>query len=200
MFYYINKNLSLPYISFETELLKECFNIGTTIEDFEKGYYVKLNEAQIKFAKENPNASSIEIFKMQLMEVVVNEPLIEEVKQSKIQEITLHDNSNIVNNFKINGIINAWFTVAERNNYCASINAAKTVGLETLTFFVGNTKLEISTAMAEIMLAQIQLYADQCFIVTKQHIINVETLTSIEDINNYDYTVGYPEQLNFQLD
>ena len=49
------------------------------------------------------------------------------------------------------------------------------------------------------MLAAIQLYADQCFIKTKQHEAAIKALATIEDINNYDYTVGYPTKLNFTL-
>jgi hypothetical protein len=197
MFYYIHKDLLTNYIILEEELDVDNYLIGTTMEEFYKNYYIQLNEEQIKFLEENPSASAVEIFNMELTPIA--EPTLEEVKLNKVKEIDVYDNSIAVNNFKINDSINTWFTVAERNNYCASINAAKTVGLDTLSFFVGDIKLEIGTAMAEGMLAQIQLYADACFIVTKQHKMNVEALTTIEEVNNYDYTIGYPEQLNFQL-
>ena len=49
------------------------------------------------------------------------------------------------------------------------------------------------------MLAQIQLYADQCFIVTKQHKAAVEALDSIEAVDNYDVTAGYPTKLTFNV-
>lgn len=198
MFYYIQKNLPVSYIGFKEELQKTSYKISEKYEDFEKGFYIILTDEQVSFAKENTDATPFEIFQMELTSVE-SEISLPFVKEIKINEISKYDESNAVNNFKINGVINAWFTVSERNNYSASINAAKTVGLEKLTFFVGDIKLEISTAMAELMLAQIQLYADQCFIVTKQHKINVEALTTIEEVENYDYKVGYPEQLNFQL-
>lgn len=196
MFYYIHKDLLTNHIILEDELDVDNYLIGTTLEEFYKNYYIQLNEEQIKFLEEHPTASAEEIYNMKL---IIIEPTLEEVKLNKVKEIDVYDNSIAVNNFKINDNINAWFTVAERNNYCASINAAKTVGLDTLSFFVGDIKLEIGTAMAESMLSQIQLYADACFIVTKQHKLIVDGLTTIEEVNNYDYTVGYPEQLNFQL-
>lgn len=199
MFYYIQKNLPKNYLVYKTEMSTTNRTMGATLEDFENGCYILLNEEQVAFAIAHPYASSIEIFNMELTPVVETKLTLEEIKANKIQEINNYDNSEFVNNFKINDVINAWFTVSERNNYSSSIAAAKTVGMEKLTFFVGDVKLEIATAMAELMLAQIQLYADQCFIVTKQHKINVEALSTIEEVNNYDYTVGYPEQLNFQL-
>ena len=59
--------------------------------------------------------------------------------------------------------------------------------------------LQISTVMAEQMLAQIQLYADSCYIVTMQHKSAVEALDTIEEVDNYDYRDGYPSRLNFNL-
>lgn len=196
MFYYIHKDLLSNHIILEDELDMDNYLIGTTLEEFYKNYYIQLNEEQIKFLEEHPSASAEEIYNMKL---IIIEPTLDDIKEIKKNEIHMYDNSSNVNNFTINDSINAWFTVAERNNYYASINAAKTVGLDTLSFFVGDVKLEIGTAMAESMLSQIQLYADACFIVTKQHKLNVDGLTTIEEVNNYDYTVGYPEQLNFQL-
>lgn len=198
MFYYIQKNLPKNYLVYKTEMKTTNRTFGSTLEDYKNGCYILLNDEQIAFALANPNASAIEILNMELTPTPTL--TLAEVKELKIQEINNYDNSESVNNFKINDVINAWFTVAERNNYCASINAAKTVGLDILSFFINDIKLEIGTAQAEGMLAQIQLYADQCFIVTKQHKINVEALTNIDDVKNYDYKVGYPEQLNFQLD
>lgn len=52
---------------------------------------------------------------------------------------------------------------------------------------------------AEKMLAAIQLYADACFLATKQHELIINNMTEIEDVDNYDFTVGYPEKLNFNV-
>ncbi len=53
--------------------------------------------------------------------------------------------------------------------------------------------------MAKMALAQIQLYADRCYIVTETHKAEVNALDSIEAIDNYDITSGYPEKLNFTI-
>jgi hypothetical protein len=54
--------------------------------------------------------------------------------------------------------------------------------------------------MAEMALAQIQIYADRCYIVTETHKSDVNSFENIEDVDNYDITAGYPEKLNFNLE
>lgn len=66
-----------------------------------------------------------------------------------------------------NKTIEGWFTANERSNYRASIDAAKLLELDNISFYVGTTAITIPTLLAERFLALIQLYADQCFMVTK---------------------------------
>jgi hypothetical protein len=114
-----------------------------------------------------------------------------------IQKIDDYDSSENVNGFKINGQEAGWFTPEERSNYRSSIDAAKLLGVETLSLFIGDNLIEVTPTQGEYMLAQIQLYADQCFIVTKEHKIAVEALDDVEAIDAFQYTEGYPEQVDF---
>jgi hypothetical protein len=107
-----------------------------------------------------------------------------------------------VNGFNIiNGedTIIAWLTPSERANYRSSIDAAELVGVENLQLYVGEMPVTLPTQSAKMMLAQIQLYADQCFIVTKQHIAAVAALETIEAVDAYDNTVDYPSKPEFNL-
>jgi hypothetical protein len=47
------------------------------------------------------------------------------------------------------------------------------------------------------MLHQIESYARDCFDKTNEHKAAVMAKRSINTVRNYDYTVGYPEKLNF---
>ena len=47
------------------------------------------------------------------------------------------------------------------------------------------------------MLNALELYALNCYNVTQSHISAVKALQTIEEIENYDYTVGYPVKLSF---
>lgn len=49
------------------------------------------------------------------------------------------------------------------------------------------------------MLSQIELYALECYNVTERHKAEINKLEEIEEIEAYDYTVGYPEKLRFEL-
>lgn len=195
---YIKYDVPKHYITLEEELTEELFtNLGSTYEDYLDNKWVKLSEEQMAFKDANPNASIKEIWNMELQPIPIQ--TLAEYKNNKIIEITMYDQSTEVNSFTINSALTAWFTAAERSNYKSSIEAAKLLGQNTLAFFVGDMLLQVPTREAEYMLAQIQLYADRCFLVTKNHKVNVMNLETIEEVESYDYTRDYPEKLNFDL-
>ena len=195
---YIKYDVPKHYITLEEELTEELFtNLGSTYEDYLDNKWVKLSEEQMAFKDANPNASIKEIWNMELQPIPIQ--TLAEYKNNKIIEITMYDQSTEVNSFTINSALTAWFTAAERSNYKSSIEAAKLLRQNTLAFFVGDMLLQVPTTEAEYMLAQIQLYADRCFLVTKNHKVNVMNLETIEEVESYDYTRDYPEKLNFDL-
>lgn len=46
---------------------------------------------------------------------------------------------------------------------------------------------------------EVQLYANQCFGVTQRHKAAIAGLSTVEDIEGYDFTEGYPERLRFEV-
>lgn len=198
MFTYIKHDVRGFYVELPEMLTEDLYsNLGTTWDDFVDNKWVLLSEEQVKFHQENPKAKVSEVWTMVLDPVHVRN--IDDAKNEMKSRIERYDDSEEVNQFIINGVITGWFTPSERSNYKSSIDAAKLVGIETLTFFVGNNMMEITPSVAEQLLAQIQLYADQCFIVTKQHKLNVDALETMEEVDAYNYKQGYPEKLNFKL-
>lgn len=170
-------------------------NIGSTLQDFYEGKWVLLSDEQTAFHEEHPEATVEQVWNMVMR-------TLEDAKYEKLNEIDLYDSSNAVNGFDvINGEnnITSWLTPAERANYRSSIDAAELLGLEELSLYIGETEITLPLQKAKLMLAQIQLYADQCFIVTKQHKVTVETLNSIESVDEYDITSNYPQKLIFNL-
>jgi hypothetical protein len=51
--------------------------------------------------------------------------------------------------------------------------------------------------MAMQMLLAIEIYASECYDNTQRHMAAVDVLESKEEIDAYDYRVGYPEKLEF---
>lgn len=196
---YIKRSVPARYVHLTQKLNSSDFNnLGSSYQDYLEDKWVLLSKQQVKFREENPSASVKEVFEMKLYEAPEYVPSIEELKARKIAEIDAHDISEAVNSFSIDGF-NAWFSVQERLNYKQSVEAAKLLGVQELNFFIGDVELSVSTEKAEKFLAALQLYADQCFIVTKRHKLAVEALDSTELIEAYDFTVGYPEKPVFNL-
>ena len=196
---YIKLDIKGRYVTFSTKFNEELYNnIGETYEDYLNNKWVLLSDEQVAFHEEHPSATVEEVWNMELKPVV--ERTLADAKREMLMNIENYDNGENVNDFTINDMIHAWFTPAERGNYANSINAAKLLGKETLIFAVGENVLQVKTEDAEKMLAAIQLYADECYMVTKQHQMEIESLSTIEDVDNFDYTKGYPEKLNFNLE
>lgn len=192
-YYYIKsgKVLAMP-----SKLNENSYVLGSTFDDYLRGAYVELDDDQASFYLAHKNFSIASIWNLGETEP---EPInIETVRASKLSELKTYDKSSAVNEFFVNEIC-AWFEPAERSNYSSSINSAKLLGVETLTFYVGSVALTVPTVQAEQMLATVQRYADQCFIVTKQHENAINALDSIEAIESYDFKTGYPNKLNFTI-
>ena len=120
--------------------------------------------------------------------------LLQMTIEKKLQGIVDYDSSDAVNSFTYRGIV-AWLDAATRANYLTSISAAELLGEATITFDIANKAMTISLSDAKIMLAKIQRYADACYLVTMQHKIEVNALTSIAEVEAYDITNGYPEKI-----
>ena len=197
---YIRKSISGYYIEFTEEIDSEYWEgkIGYNYQDFLDDKWVLLSNEQVAFHEEYPSASIEEVLDMALKPRTV-----EDAKKEMITTIEDYDGSDIINSFNIvlgGNTISAWLTPDQRANYRNSIDAAKLIGLEELHPIFNGIQLTISTAKAELALAQIQLYADRCYIVTETHKAEVNALDSVEAIDNYDYTAGYPDRLTFNLD
>lgn len=212
MMTYIWKDAQGYFVECEEPIDAEYWEgqIGSTIEDFWDGKWVLLSEEQAQFHQENPDATINQVWDMSTAQIEV-ERTLQIAKSEMIETIDRYDSGSQVNCFYVVKTINtengdqkitipAWLTPAERSNYRSSIDAAELLGVETLQLYIGNELITLSTQQAKTILAQIQLYADQCYIVTRQHKAAVEAFETIESVDSYDYTMNYPQKLSFELD
>lgn len=199
---YIKRDIKGYYIEFDEMFDPDLYdNIGSTYQDFLDNLWVLLSDEQVQFHIDNPTASVKEVWDMQLTPVPPR--TIDQAKAEMIQKINEYDSSDNVNAFNVHDTehditFEGWFTADERSNYKSSIDAAKLLGLDTLSFFIGDLLLDVTPTQAEYMLAQVQLYADQCYIVTKQNKIAVDALTTIEAVDSFPYQQGYPGKITFE--
>lgn len=202
MKWYIKNDVIGWYIDFPEEIDAEYWEgqIGETLNDFYDGKWVKLSDEQVQFHNDNPDASLKEVFDMKL--TPTPERTLEQAKLEKIAQIENYDSSSMVNSFDVtvdNQVITTWITPEQRSNYKNSLDSAELLGLEEVHPVFNGIQLTLPTSTAKMALAQIQIYADRCFIVTETHKAEVNALDSIEAVDNYDVTSGYPEKLTFTI-
>lgn len=120
------------------------------------------------------------------------EELLEITRGVKLAQLDEYDNSTAVNGFTFKGEI-MWLTPAERTNYMITLEGAKRRNIESVPFFGQNILVDMGISILD----QINIYAMECVNVTLAHKNAINELETIEEINDYDFTVGYPEKLAF---
>ncbi len=123
---------------------------------------------------------------------------LQQVKQDKSQEIDTYDLSSAVNGFMLNGLL-VWLDKATRVGLMNSTTIAKAAGQETTTLWLGGLKLVVDCDKAIQLLSALEMYALECFNVTASHKAAVNELTTIEEVETYDYKAGYPKMLEMSV-
>ena len=126
----------------------------------------------------------------------VYEPTIEDYRKRKKDEILRYDSSEEVNAFYMHGE-RMWLDKATRAGLMLRLQAEQTMGKETTTLWYGANQYSLPISMAMQMLLAIEIYASECYDNTQRHMAAVDALESKEEIDAYDYRVGYPEKLEF---
>ena len=119
---------------------------------------------------------------------------LQRAKDVKIAEIATYSDSDAVNSLTFNGM-KTWLTPDVRANYLVSLDAAELLGETDITFVVEGVQASLPIKQVRLLLAKIQRYADACYLVTERHKIAVRALQTVEEVESYDYTTGYPEKL-----
>lgn len=126
------------------------------------------------------------------------------IKDVVLKKIEEYDTSEMVNSFFIN-TTKMWLSKYDRTNLNYSVNIVKQNNVQHMSFWAVNKinrdleKLELLVDDVLTILSKLEIYAMACFNVTQEHKLKVNSLTSVEDIINYDYTTGYPQKLYFAI-
>lgn len=127
-------------------------------------------------------------------EVVVDE--LVKARQNKESEIKAYDSSMEVNIFYIQNIP-VWLDKATRTGLKLRFEAEISNGKEETTLWYNNVKFPLNLENAMQMLYAIEMYASACYDNTQLHYANVAKLETVEEIESYNHTIGYPEKLFF---
>ena len=130
------------------------------------------------------------------------EQLLERAKQQKIAELEAYDTSDAVNGFEVvkdGQTMTTWIEPDKRSNYRGSLEDCVLLGVTDIEVPIAGMLIPMTVADARVKLAQVQLYADNCTIVTESHKAAIEALLTVQDVEDYDFTAGYPQRLSFSV-
>lgn len=119
-------------------------------------------------------------------------------KRLVLKKIEAYDTSSAVNGFALNGTV-VWLDKATRVGLMNSTSITKAMGQPTTTLWLGESKMEMPCDTAIQLLSALEMYALECFNVTAAHKKAVSELATIEEVEKYDITAGYPAQLKMEV-
>lgn len=122
--------------------------------------------------------------------------LLQEAKNSKLMELDSYDSSDAVNSFIV-GSAELWVPADKRAILRISIEAYKALGQTSITKVWEGKEYTFLTDTWLYMLNSVEVYASECFNTTERHRAAIRQLSSINEVEAYDYTTGYPEKLIF---
>lgn len=127
-------------------------------------------------------------------------------KKAKIAEIAAYDTSSSVNGFILNGMLVPWSkndpnspNVEKRMGLRQNIADKVALGEENIAIWLKGMSFTMPCAQAEALMRSIENYAYECFNVTAAHKVAVSELTTIEEVEAYDYKTGYPKMLEMSV-
>ena len=144
----------------------------------------------------NPSEAQILADGWEIYERPIYTPTIGDVKRNKVDAILAYDSSEAVNEFTIGGVP-MWLDKATRAGLLLRFEAEGKVGRTETTLWNNGQSYTLPLETAQQILIALELYASACYDNTQSHIAEVQKLDTIEAVEAYDYTTGYPSKLAF---
>lgn len=127
---------------------------------------------------------------------LTNAQKLANAKAEKIAQIEAYDSSDAVEQFIINGTP-MWLGHETRQQIRTSADAYEAMGAEEMTKIFGGVEYAFPIATWRQMLNALEVYAAEALNATERHKNIVTAMTRRKDVEDYDYTVGYPQKLSF---
>lgn len=123
---------------------------------------------------------------------------LEEAKEMLLAEIDAYDKSPAVNAFYLNGE-QYWLDFNLRDRVFDGNERIAYKGREETSLWLDGKCFVMPIAVAQDLICTIEVYAKDCYNVTATHQAEVNKLTTIEEVEAYNYKTGYPEKLNLKV-
>lgn len=124
------------------------------------------------------------------------EQLLARAKERMVRHIEDYDKSEEVNLFYI-GDTPMWLDKETRTGLMLRFQAEIALGNENTTLWAKGVQYPLPLATAVQMLYALEVYASMCYDQTQAHLAAIDALTTVEEVEAYDYTWGYPDKLRF---
>ena len=130
--------------------------------------------------------------------------LVKTAKTRKLYNLEEYDNSSEVNDCIIvyqGQELHYWANKTERNDLKNAIRDCVAMGRTEYRLDLRDKGISI-TLLCELllqMMAALEVYAIDCYNKTTDHNYAIKALETLEEVEAYDYEVGYPEKLRFEI-
>lgn len=117
-------------------------------------------------------------------------------KRDKKRNISYYDKSSAVNQFYI-ADTPMWLDKETRTGLKLRFEAEIAMGKTDTTLWAEGVQYPLSLETAIQMIYALEVYASMCYDQTQAHLAAIDAMTTVEEVENYDHTAGYPEMLRF---
>ena len=128
-----------------------------------------------------------------------------QAKQRKVKELLAYDSSSAINSFEIkkNGIkvTDYWLDRDLRTSLEGDVLAASSVG-DTYKFDIRELGISLILNCNKFLegLARLRQYAYGAYNKTSEHMAAINECSTLSEVNEYDFTTGYPQKLSFNVE
>lgn len=123
---------------------------------------------------------------------------LQKAKNKILQKISEYDLCDSVRKLIINHI-EGWYDKYQRTALRDMVKAQQNIGQDITTLWFGDDDFLMSCDTALDILNKLEIYATKCLNTTKKHRQKVNNLSTISEVENYNYKSGYPEVLEFEV-
>ena len=132
------------------------------------------------------------------------EELLAQAKNQKVNELIAFDSSEDVNNCVIvyqGHTLHYWANKDERNDLKNAVRDCISMGRDIYRLDLRDKGISIylSCELLLRMMAALEIYAIDCFNKTTDHEFAIKACGTFEEVEAYDYKVGYPDKLRFEV-
>lgn len=132
------------------------------------------------------------------------EELLADAKSRKLAELNDYDNSSAVNDCIIvyqGHPIHYWASKTERNDLKNAVRDYLSMGRTEYRLDLRDKGISITLPCELLlqMMAALEVYAIECYNKTTDHNYAIKALETLEEVEAYDFKIGYPEKLRFEV-